>query len=150
MADLVISHNTLVLVADGRKALFLRNKGDGRHVDFAVEQIVEQSNPATRDQGTDKPGRSFPQANATQRSAMEETDWHELAEARFAGEIAETLYEQAHSNRFEKLIVVAPPKVLGGLRKAFHKEVLDRITAEVAKELTSQPVSEIGRTLSRD
>jgi protein required for attachment to host cells len=79
---------------------------------------------------------------------MEQTDWHQLAEDRFIGDVADALYRQVHAGRFETLIVVAPPKVLGGLRKAFHKEVSDRISAEVPKDLTKHPVHDIERLLA--
>jgi protein required for attachment to host cells len=46
------------------------------------------------------------------------------------------------------LIVVAPPKILGTLRAAFHQEVAKRIVAEVPKDLTSSPVSELVKLLS--
>ena len=46
-----ISHNALVLIGDGQKALFLRNKGTAQQVKLEVEQILEQDNPATREQG---------------------------------------------------------------------------------------------------
>jgi protein required for attachment to host cells len=53
--------------------------------------------------------------------------------APIALEVADALNRLALANRFQKLIVVAPPKVLGNLRKAFHKEVRDRLKAEVPK-----------------
>jgi len=142
-----IPRDALVFVGDGAKALFLRNKGDAELVNLVVERIFEQDNPATRDQGTDRPGRSFA-STGTHRSAMEQTDWHQLAEDRFIGDVADALYRQVHAGRFETLIVVAPPKVLGGLRKAFHKEVSDRISAEVPKDLTKHPVHDIERLLA--
>jgi len=147
MTQTRIPRDALVFVGDGAKALFLRNKGDAELVNLVVERIFEQDNPATRDQGTDRPGRSFASAG-THRSAMEQTDWHQLAEDRFVGEVAERLYKHAHAGRYDKLIVVAPPKVLGNLRKAFHKEVSDRISAEIPKELTSHPLHEIERLLA--
>jgi len=79
---------------------------------------------------------------------MEEVDWHHMAKERFAGELAEALYRHAHANRFEKLIVIAPPKVLGNLRKAFHAEVAGRVVAEIPKELTSHPIPEIEKLLA--
>src|SRR3954468_7447203 len=136
----LISHNALVLIGDGQKALFLRNKGTAHQVKLEVEQVLEQDNPATREQGTDRPGRSIGSVG-TARSAMEQADWHYIAEERFAGAIAEVLYRLAHGNRFDKLIVVAPAKVLGNLRQAFHAEVSDRIVGEIPKELTSHPIS---------
>ncbi|KAF0128847.1 MAG: protein required for attachment to host cells-like protein [Xanthobacteraceae bacterium] len=147
MTEVRIPRDALVFVGDGAKALFLRNKGDAGLVNLVVERIFEQENPATHDQGTDRPGRSFSSAG-THRSAMEQTDWHQLAEDRFVGEVADALYKQAHAGRFETLIVVAPPKVLGNLRKAFHKEVSDRVSAEVPKDLTKHPVHDIERLLA--
>ncbi|QHO75332.1 Host attachment protein [Bradyrhizobium sp. CCBAU 051011] len=142
-----ISHNTLMLIGDGRKALFLRNKGTPQRLNLEVEQVLEQENPATREQGTDRPGRSI-QSVGTARSAMEQADWHYLAEERFAGTIAEALYRLAHGNHFDRLVVVAPAKVLGNLRQAFHAEVAERIVAEVPKELTSHPIPEIERLMA--
>lgn len=142
-----VSHHALVLVGDGQKALFLRNKGNAQRVDLEVERILEQDNPATREQGTDRPGRSAASVGVA-RSAMEEVDWHHLAKERFADEIAKALYRYAHENRFEKLIVIAPPKILGNLRRAFHMEVIDRIVGEIPKELTSHPVSQIEKLIA--
>ena len=141
-----VSHGALVLVGDGQKALFLRNRGHAQRVQLVVEQVLERDNPPTREQGSDRPGRSNASVG-TARSAMEEADWHNIAEERFAGELADALYRHAHANLFEKLVIVAPPKVLGNLRKAFHAEVAERVAAEIPKELTSHPVAEIERLI---
>ena len=62
-----ISHNALVLIGDGQKALFLRNKGTAHQVRLEVEQVLEQDNPATREQGTDRPGRSVASVGTARR-----------------------------------------------------------------------------------
>ena len=147
MNDFKIPNEALVVVGDGEKALLLRNKGGPQDIKLEVENILGHDNPATHEQGTDKPGRAFASAG-TARSAMEETDWHQLGEDRFAVDIADTLYRLAHANKFESLVIVAPPKVLGNLRKAFHKEVVDRITGELPKNLTSHPIPEIEKLLA--
>jgi protein required for attachment to host cells len=143
----LISHNALVLIGDGQKALFLRNKGTPQQVSLEVEQILEQDNPATREQGTDRPGRSV-QSVGMARSAVEESDWHHIAKERFAGAIAEALYRHAHDNRFDKLVVVAPANILGNLRQAFHPVVSGRIIGEIAKELTSHPIPHIEKLMA--
>lgn len=142
-----IAHNALVLIGDGQKALFLRNKGTAHQVRLELEQVMEQDNPATREQGTDRPGRSVASVG-TARSAVEEVDWHHIAKERFASDIAQALYQHAHANHFEKLVVIAPAKVLGTLRKAFHAEVADRVVGEISKELTSHPISEIEKLIA--
>ena len=143
----LISHNALVLIGDGQKALFLRNKCTAHQVRLEVEQVLQQDNPATREQGTDRPGRSASSVG-TARSAVEEVDWHHIAKERFAGDVAEALYRHAHENRFDKLVVIAPAKILGNLRKAFHAEVTDKIVGEIAKELTSHPIPQIERLVA--
>lgn len=142
-----ISYDTLILIGDGQKALFLRNKGTPHQLNLKVEHILEQDNPSTREQGTDRPGRSIGSVGAA-RSAMEQADWHYIAEERFARAIADALYRLAHDNRFDKLVVVAPAKVLGNLRQAFHAEVTERIVGEVPKELTSHPIPDIERLMA--
>jgi len=143
-----IPNETLVLVADGRKMLFLRNKGDETLVDLRVESHREQENPPIRDQATDAPGRSISSVGSA-RNAMEPTDFHQLQEDRFAAEAAELLRKRALSNDFEALIVAAPPRTLGEMRKHYHKEVQLRLIGEVSKELTGMPLPQIEQALVR-
>ena len=70
-----------------------------------------------------------------------------LEEERFAVEAAHLLNTAALSNAFESLVVVAPPRTLGELRKHYHKEVEKRLVAEVPKDLTRVPVEEMERIL---
>jgi protein required for attachment to host cells len=147
MTQVHIPQDALVLVGDGRKALFLRNRGTPREVELVVERELQQANPATHEQGTDRPGRK-PGVDGASHSAIEQTDWHQRAEERFAVRIAETLYQMEHAHEFNELVVVAPPKMLGDLRAAFHPEVAHCVIAEVPKDLTSHPVPELGRLLS--
>jgi protein required for attachment to host cells len=143
-----IPNEALVLVADGRKMLFLRNKGDETLVDLRVESHREQDNPPIRDQATDAPGRSISSVGSA-RSAMEPTDFHQLQEDRFAAEATELLRKRALSNDFEALIVAAPPRTLGELRKHYHKVVEQRLIGEVSKELTGMPLPQIEKMLIR-
>src|SRR5882724_6252704 len=104
-------------------------------------------NPPNREQGTDRPGRSTASLGVG-RSAMEEVDWHHLAKERFTSEVAEALYRHGHANRFEELVIIAPPKILGNLRKVLHAEVVDLIAAEIPKDLTTHPLSEIEKLIA--
>ena len=57
------------------------------------------------------------------------------------------LRKRALRNEFESLVIVAPPRTLGELRKHYHKEVQKRLAGEVAKDLTGHPVAEIEKIL---
>lgn len=142
-----VPHNSFVMVADGRKMLFFRNDGDADFPNLQVVNIAEKENPYNRDPMSDAPGRAFSSVGSG-RSAYENTDFHELEETRFAVETAALLKRGAMDGDFEKLIVVAPPKTLGELRKHYHKEVANRLVAEIPKDLTGHPVAEIEKIIS--
>ncbi len=146
MSAVKLDHDIWVLVADGEKALFLRNVGDNEHPHLEVFREIHDDNPATRDQGTDRPGR-FNDGPNVHRSAVQETDWHRVEKERFAKEIAERLYKLAHRDAFKKIVLVAPPMVLGEMRQELHKEVQARVTAEVAKTLTNHTVNDMEKIL---
>ncbi len=147
MESVQVPANALVLVSDGRRARLLRNQGTPVKPQLIVEHSLDRINPATRDQGTDKPGRRHG-ADGVSRSAIEQTDWHDQEEERFAAEIAELLYKMGHAGAYDELVVVAPPKMLGDLRAKFHQEVSSAVIAELPKDLTQYSVPEIGRMLS--
>jgi len=139
-------HNSVVLVADGRKMLFLRNEGDVANPNLVVERAVEQEDTANRDALTAPAGRkSASQTGAG--SAMGDTDFHQIEEDRFAADATDLLKRRALAHEFESLIVVAPPRTLGEMRKHYHKEVSDRLAGELAKDLTNHPIPEIEKAL---
>jgi protein required for attachment to host cells len=147
MQELWIAHNTWILVGDGRKALMLRNDGTPQEPSLQVVEVLKDGdNPPTHAQGTDRPGRAM--TSSSRRSAVEQTDWHEQAEEKFATSVAAKLGDAASSDRFEKLILVAPPNTLATLRKKLDPKVSGRIVAEIDKDLTKHPVPEIARLLT--
>jgi len=141
-----LEHDMFVVVADGEKALFLRNEGDALYPNLEVVREIREENPPTREQGSDRPGR-FNDGPSVHRSAVADTDWHRAQKEKFADDIADRLYRLAHRGDFDKLVIVAPPLVLGEMRRKLHKEVSDRIVGEVPKTLTNHPVYEIEKLL---
>ena len=147
MPGVKIDSGEWVVVCDGSKALILENAGDARFPNLRTREAYEHKHPATRELGSDVPGRAFASVGST-RSAVEQTDWHRQAEERFAAQVADLLYRMAHAHTFDHLVVIAAPKVLGNLRAAFHPEVATRVVAEVAKDLTSVPTHDLAKRLS--
>ncbi|MGY3488757.1 protein required for attachment to host cells [Bradyrhizobium sp. USDA 4011] len=144
---LKIPHNALVFVGDGRKALFLRNDGDAISPNLRAEEVFEDVNPSTHDQGSDRPGRMSEAALPGRRSALETTDWHDIEEHHFARKVAAAMEKLVRTSRAKALIVVAPPRTLAELRNSFHSDVKACIVAEINKDLTKIPISEIERHL---
>lgn len=144
--NLKLKRGLWIVVADGEKALFLENRGDTQYPDLQVVQEMEQANPATREQGSDRPGR-YSDGPSVHRSAVEDTDWHRLGKERFADEIAERLYKLAHRSAFKEMVLIAPPQVLGDMRRKLHKEVAEKITVEIPKTLTNHTIVDIENLL---
>ena len=110
MTRLSIPHDAFVFVGDGRKALFLRNEGDEKFPNLKLEQVFADENPATHEQGTDRPGRTFKRAGTHQRSSVEATDWHDIEEHLFAKRVA-AAFEALVRDRHTKSIVVVAPEI---------------------------------------
>ena len=104
--------------------------------------VEEHKDPPSREQGTDAPGRAYSRVGEI-RSAVEPTDRHELAKERFAASIAERINKAALANVFNQIVIVAPPKILGDLRRAFAKETETKILAEIPKHHTHHTIVEI-------
>jgi protein required for attachment to host cells len=167
-----VPHNALVVVADGRKMLFLRNEGDTQALNLRVEQKEIHENPKDSDHKTDAAGQSRSTQSgpgapavaqngsmhargggaqfAPARGTMGEVDFHQLEEDRFAAEIADMLKKRALTGDFDALIVAAPPKTLGEMRKHYHKEVQSRLAGEINKDLTGHTVEQIAAMLTAD
>ncbi|MEO0389490.1 MAG: host attachment family protein [Pseudomonadota bacterium] len=137
-----LRNGTLVVVTDSEKALFLRNLTDHADPNLEVVDTERQDNPSDGAQSANRPGR-MPDTGVGQRSALDDTDWHELAKERFAKDLSDLLYAEAHQGAFDRLVIVAAPKVLGVLREDMHQEVARKLVAEIPKTLTNHPVDEI-------
>lgn len=147
MPGIRLKHNGWVVIADGGKALFLVNAGTPAAPALRVVGGLEQDNPSTAEQGVERPGRLSDGAGGSHRSAVQETDWHQMAKADFARDIAAMLEDHVKAGRFDQLIVVAPPAVLGAMRKELSEAVSGKIIAEINKDLTGHPVEKIEKLL---
>ncbi len=125
--------------------MLLRNEGDATTVNLVVIGAAEDANPPTRQQVTDSAGRAS--APVTGGGALPSADAHQIEEQRFAFETADELRRAALAGDFDRLIVMAPPRTLGYLRKNYHLEVQKRTVREVGKDMTGHPIGEIEKML---
>lgn len=138
-----LPHNALVLVADGRKMLFFRNRGDENQIDLRTESHdARRHQRKDRDIKTDAPGTTK-QSAGFGRSTYEEPDFQQQEEDRWIKDAAEELKARVLRNDFEALAIIAPPKALGVLKKCLHKEVERRIVCTLNKEMSGRPIPDI-------
>ena len=114
-----------------------------------VVRKEEQDNPKDIDQSANRPG-SIGRSAGHGSDSYDDTDWHELAKERFAADLADMLYERAHKGKFDEIVLVASPNVLGELRDKLHQEVTDKVVGEIAKTLTNHPLNDIEKIVKAD
>ena len=142
-----IHHNEWVVVCDGAKALVLENVGDPDLPNFKTKEVLRHKAPATHEQGTDAPGRTYNSVGA-RRSAVGQTDWHDQAETAFLDGLAGELDGLLRTGQVKSMVVVAPPRALGVLRRSYSPALKAAVRLEIDKDLVKLPVYEIEKHLN--
>lgn len=142
------SNVTWILVADGARARILKTEGWGKGLIQLRHAEHEESHRRTAEQGTDRPGRTREIADGTP-SAYSETDWQRHEKEVFAREMAKQLDRGAGKGAFDRLVLAAPPKVLGDLRKAMDDHTARMVTVEIDKDLTHLSLDELTERLEQ-
>lgn len=137
-----IPRHAHILVMDGAKSLLFKNTGTQKAPQLSVENHRAQDSAATSEQGSDAPGTSHSSVGNA-RSSVEQTDFHQQDEDRFAVRAADMLKREVLAGKIDALIVVAAPKTLGVLRTQYHGEVKKCIVGEIAKDFAGRPTDEI-------
>jgi protein required for attachment to host cells len=135
---------TWIIAADESRARVLQVTGQQER----LEQIDDLQNPAGRAQdrelqtdaeprfnghgGVGKAGSGRTGGPASDREAQGAVE-HSVRT--FAKEVGRYLDKARQERRYDELVLVAPPKFLGALRKELGKEVEKLVTEELPKDL---------------
>jgi protein required for attachment to host cells len=147
---------TWILIADGGRARLLEQDRKSRSFKPTSEREFIGNTAQSKEIASDRPGRTFDSAGRGQpgdagahgRHAMEPgTDPQRHAEYEFARDLSEHLETAANRHRFDRLVLVAAPKILGDLRELLPKTVHGKIVAEINKDLTKIPTRDLGKHL---
>ncbi|MCC2111251.1 MAG: host attachment protein [Hyphomicrobiales bacterium] len=139
---------TWVVIADGARARIYRNDGPGKGLEAMPDLSMTGDRRKEREIMADKPGRSFDSHGQGRHSMEPTTDPREILERQFLGELAETLQSAASAGEFDRLVLAAAPRALGELREMMPRAVADRISAEIAKDLTKLPSGDLPKHLA--
>jgi protein required for attachment to host cells len=149
---------TWIVAADESRARILQVTGRKQ----SLTEVYDLVNPAGRAQdremvtdaeprfsghgGVGKPGAaptSGPPSDAERQGAVE----HSVRV--FARDVGRYLDKARLAQRFDRLVLVAPPKFLGALRKELHKEVEKLVADELPKDLSWLNAREIERYFAK-
>lgn len=134
---------TWILIADGARAHILENDGPGKGLAPAPVPPQETHLDADREVYADRPGRAQESVGGARHAVERRVDWHRFEKAQFAGRLAELLDAAAGAKRFDRLVLVAPPRTLGDLRAALAPATRAKVDGEIDKDLTHLPDHEL-------
>jgi len=140
---------TWILVADGQRAAVYHHDGPGKGLQAIPELGARHKVPKSSEMMSDNEGRASARAGSSGGAAMTaRTDPHELEERRFVEALAKELDQAAAAKRFDQLILAAPPRALGNLRRALSEKTAKLVLAELDKDLTKSTPDNLAKHLA--
>jgi protein required for attachment to host cells len=137
-----------LLVADGAHARFFQLSESPRHLTEIPELTMEGSTSLTQEITSDRPGRSSGDRGGIRHALEPRTDAHVHLEAVFAAKVAKTLEKAAKEYAVDKVLLVAPPRALGELRKQMGPLSQRLVTLEIAGEWVKESTHDISHRLA--
>jgi len=135
-----VKQRVWVVVADSYRARVFE-VGEERRLVEAGDLFHTEARELSAGLGADRPGRVFDSVGGHRHAIEEKTAPHEREVLRFVAEIGEML--ERNLNRFDALVMLAPPKMLGMLRGKISGGVQAKIKHELALDIVDEPVEEI-------
>lgn len=148
LAEPGVARVVWVVVADGARGQVYERAGAGPL--SPVEGMAFSADlPPTHDLVEDRQGRSFESVGHMRHGLEPRQDPHEARKEAFLNRIVTALDERlGHGSApFDALILVAPPPALGVLRGLLPDRLADKVTAEIAKDLTKHPLPELAKII---
>jgi len=138
---------TWILIADGAHARIFANRGPGKGIEL-IDGKFDADHRPTHEIVDDRLGRTHESVGATRHAIAAEHDPHRELKHTFAISLARMLDERRSEHAYDRLVLVAPPKTLGDLRAALPASVRALVRAELDKDLTKTPATELPDHLS--
>lgn len=138
---------TWIVVADGAHAAAMETAAGDPQLHPVEDMHFATDLPATHEIVRDRVGRSFESVGAARHAKDGRTDPHRELKRQFAKRVSAALRSRLAKGRFDHLILIAPPAMLGDLRAALPKPVRERIRAELPQDLVKMPARKLRRHL---
>jgi len=126
------------IIADGGRARFVERDEQGAYrtvVSFVAAELHDRSS----DLGRDRPSRVKESANAARHAVEPRRDLHEAAKEDFVKLVAEEIEAEHGRDQFDRLVLIAPPRVLTELKQKPSKPMAKIVVNDLQKDLTKVP-----------
>lgn len=130
---------TWIVLANARHVSVVSHPGLGKGL-HVLKGVQWHSNPVGLPRDEAGIGHSI---GGPGIAALEQTDHQELADAQFAKTVCDDLQKAKSKAAFDRLVVVAGPHMMGLIRKALSPDLKQAVHAEIAKDLSGQPMQKI-------
>ncbi len=139
---------TLIVVADGEHARFLRAEGhESAHTELSFDST--EAHHRASDIGADAPGASFHTGSTAHHALQPRHDLHIESKRHFARDVAEQVRKHVGAASFDRIVLAAPVYLLGELRDALSPETSARVAAVIPRDLIKTPDHEVWETVRR-
>jgi protein required for attachment to host cells len=132
-----------LLVADGQRAQVYRYFGAERQAEAETELTFDRKGAPSRDIRTDKAGRMQPSKGAGNADFAPRANAHDQEEERFLEKVAADVGGAVEAGGCDEIILAAPPRALGHLRRVLPPMMLKRIKAEIDKDFTKTEIAKL-------
>lgn len=138
-----------VVVADSARARVFECHGASGALVEILDLVHPQSRRPAHIAGSGAPGRSYDRFGKARHAMVPRKNKKAFDIRVFAREIAEQLSQACRDSRFERLYLLAEPRLLGALRKALDSTVRRRLVAHQCLDVVARPAPVIRRHLPR-
>lgn len=138
---------TWFVVADGAHARILARKGRTQRLTNVFPYEFAAPHAPNRRFVTDRPG-AFADRGPGAHAYAPRIAARDLEKLAFIRDVAAVVDEAAEAQAFDRLILIAPPATLGGLRTMLNEKTKARIAAEIKKDLTHLSLPALERHLA--
>jgi protein required for attachment to host cells len=132
---------TWVVLADAGLIRIVESTGPGKGLREITAFESAARRRTARDQGSERPGRTGDRMGPGRHALEPHSDPKDVATEGFERALLTHLEEATKKNAFDRLILVAAPKVLGDLRKMMDGRLA--VEATLAKDLTQVPTHDL-------
>lgn len=137
---------TLILLASEAKMRLCENSGVGKGVsEFATRSIKDYSDIAP--DYSDMPGRGQAAPGTAQHKFERRTSEREQKRDDFADHVIAETAQAFAKGGYDRLILAAPPKMLGVLRAGLPAPLTAALVADLDKDLTKLPLADLPKHL---
>lgn len=126
------------VIADGGRARFVERDDNGAFRTISSFVSTDLHKRAS-DLGRDRPARVMESATPGRSAIEPRRDLHTAAKEDFVKLVAEQLDAEHGRGQFDKLVLVAPPRVLTELKEKLSKPIAKLVVDGLQKDLTKVP-----------